>query len=154
MKERLTKHFRLSELVKTEVRALQELNRKQAEQHLPALQALAKLLEEVRDLLGDRPIVVHSGYRCPELNSRIGGSPSSQHLKGEAADFHVVGMDLRDAFDLIRRSSIPYGQVILEDGDGDGEPSWIHLSLGPPWRTEARSRQALIFDGRRYESVS
>lgn len=150
---KLTKHFTMAELTVTEVRELQALNRRKAADVRPALLALANLLEDVRELLGDKPIIVHSGYRCPELNRRIGGAPTSQHQKGEAADFHVVGMDLREAFDLIRRSSLDYGQIILEDGDGDGEPSWVHLSLGPPWREASRSRQALTFDGSTYRRV-
>lgn len=150
---KLSRHFTLAELTITEVRTLAELNHRKARDELPALRALADLLEDVRKLLGDKPIIVHSGYRCPELNRLIGGSFTSQHVKGEAADFHVVGMDLRDAFDLIRRSSLSFGQCILEDGDGDGVPTWIHLSLGPPWRDAGRSRQALLFDGRTYKSA-
>lgn len=147
----LSPHFHLSELTKTEVRRLQALNTREAVGALPALRALTELLEEVRDLLGDRPIIVHSGFRCAELNTVIGGAPSSQHLKGEAADFHVDGMDLRQAFNKIRRSKIAFGQCILEDGDGDGVPTWIHLSLGPPWRDADRSGQVLEYDGKRYK---
>lgn len=149
----LTPHFSLAELTITEVRTMADLNRRKAAEALPALTALAQLLEGVRTLLGGKPIVVHSGFRCTELNSLIGGSPTSQHRKGEAADFHVVGMPIREAFDKIRLSTASYGQCILEDGDGDGVFTWIHLSLGSPWRSASKCRQALIFDGRVYKSA-
>ena len=151
---KLSEHFTLAEMTVTEVRRLQATNYREARPHLESLKALAALLEEVRSLLGDKPIIVHSGFRCPELNTVIGGAPSSQHVKGEAADIHVHDMDLRHAFNKIRRSKIRLGQCILEDGDGDGVPTWIHISLGPPWRDTARSGQFLEFDGTTYKRVS
>jgi len=150
----LSPHFTLAELARTEVRDLQRANYDGACGRLGALRSLAGLLEEVRSLLGDRPIVVHSGFRCPALNQRIGGSPSSQHLRGEAADWHVVGMGLREAFDRIRCSSLRWGQLILEDGDGDGIPTWIHLSLGAPWRAAERCQQVYEYDGREYRRLA
>lgn len=149
----LSPHFTISEMTKTEVRRLQARNRSEAHAVKPALQSLAQLLEQVRVICGNRPIIVHSAYRCTELNTVIGGAPSSQHMKGEAADFHVDGMDLRQAFNKIRRSKLKWGQLILEDGDGDGVPTWIHLSLGPPWRDEARSMQVLEYDGTTYKKL-
>lgn len=149
----LSPHFTLAELTTTEVRFLARENYQEARAYLGSLRALAELLERIRTLLGDRPILVNSGYRCPRLNQHIGGAKTSQHMLGEAADIRVPGMDLREAFDLIRRSTIPYGQVILEDGDGDGVPTWIHVSLGEPWRPASRSRQALVYDGRTYSAA-
>ena len=143
----LSPHFTLAELCTTEVRHLARTNLAEAAGYLPALRATAALLEEIRALLGDKPIVVNSGFRGRRLNEHIGGAKSSQHLIGEAADIRTPGTDLRVAFDAIRQSSISYGQLILEDGDGDGIPTWIHVSLGPPWRPASRSRQALTYDG-------
>lgn len=149
----LSRHFTVSEMTTTEVRRLQAKNRDEVRPHMEALKALCALLEQVRTLLGDRPIVVHSAFRCGELNTVIGGSPNSQHLRAEAADFHVEGLDLRQAFNKIRRSKLKFGQCILEDGDGDGVPTWIHLSLGPPWRDEDRSMQVLEYDGKTYKKL-
>ena len=62
-------------------------------------------------------------------------------------------MPLEDLFRIVRTSTWQYGQVILE-GWAAGAPSWLHVSLGPPWREAARSGEALTFDGRRYVRVS
>jgi len=123
----LTPHFSLDELTVTNHRAWLEANRAHAQQHLGDLLDLARLLEVVRHGLGDLPMVIHSGYRCPGLNSAIRGSPTSQHMQGQAADFHVLGMGLERAWEWIAGSGLPFGELILE-GWSAGEPSWIHLS--------------------------
>jgi hypothetical protein len=151
----LSPHFTLEELAFTSVRGMGPRNLAEAQRFVPALKELAAMLEQVRVLCGDKPVVIHSGFRCPQVNDRINGSSSSQHLKGEAADFHVVGADLTECFDRIRASQVvPFGQLILEDGDGDGVPTWIHISLGAPWRPAAKCRQVLTYDGRTYSRVS
>lgn len=149
-RDQLTPHFTLAELSHTEVRQFQKSNLQKAS-HQPIrakLERLAnELLEPIRDLCGDRPLVVHSGFRSTALNSYIGGSRTSQHCLAEACDFHIAGMDLRAVFALIRRSKLKWGQLILEDGDGDGVPTWIHVSLP---RGHARDGEALLFDGEGY----
>jgi zinc D-Ala-D-Ala carboxypeptidase len=149
----LSPHFSLAELTVTEVRRLQAKNRTEARAHREALQALANLLEQVRVILGDRPIIVNSGFRCVELNTVIGGSPSSQHTRGEAADIRISGMDLRQAFNKLRRSKLQFGQLIAEDGNGDGEIDWLHISLGAPWRDLERCGQVLEYDGTTYKKL-
>lgn len=143
---RVSPHFTLSELTKTEVRQLQAANTRDAIEVMPALTELAELLENIRAICGSRPVVVHSGYRSRELNTYIGGSRTSQHCKGEAADFHVVGLDLHEVFERIRKSGLKWGQLILEDGDGDGVPTWIHVST-PHLR---ENQQVLLYDGHDY----
>jgi hypothetical protein len=148
----LSPHISLAELTHTD-RAGYDLEQAEgAARVLPALRATAALLEEVRALLGDRPIIVHSGYRCPRLNAAIGGSVQSQHMRGEAADWHVVGLELEAAFGAIRQSGLRWGQLILE-GSRPGRPSWIHLSLGEPWRPGTKCQQVLTYDGTRYRSL-
>lgn len=90
------------------------------------------VLEPVRSLLGVH-IIVTSGYRCLALNKLIGGARTSQHQKGEAADFVLRKIDLRDAFEKILESNIPFDQIIFEFED------WIHISYSATPR-----RQALI----------
>ena len=145
----LTRHFTLDELITTARPGFELEQEEGAAKVRPALLALAQLLEDVRTLLGDRAIMVHSGYRCPRLNTAIGGSPSSQHMRGEAADWHVPGLELEAAFGAIRQSGLKWGQLILE-GNRPGKPSWVHLSLGSPWRPAERSQQVLVYDGTRY----
>ena len=145
--EKLSPHFTFGEVTVTEVRSLQAVNRKAAEGYVGPLTCLCEtLLEPVRAFYG-RPLVVTSGYRCAALNAEIGGATSSQHMAGEAADFHVPGVPLEDVFAAIARSTLAWGQLIYECD------SWIHLSLGAPYRAAERCMQVLRFDGKRYFPV-
>ena len=81
------------------------------------------LLEPAQSILGV-PLVINSGFRCPALNAAVGGATGSAHMDGRAADFKLPnGMVLLDAFDAMRRSSLPYDQIIFECG------AWIHLAI-------------------------
>ncbi len=160
---RLSPHFDLLELTDTEQREFISENYRAAERDPRVLSALKSLCAEILEPIRahfDAPLSVHSGYRMPELNAKVGGQPGSQHQLGEAADFHIVGMrspeGLRTVWDWIRQESgLPFGQVILE-----GRPArWIHVSLGEPFRDPRKCRQALIAlpdgkGGMRYEVVS
>lgn len=96
---------------------------------------LIRLVNEILDPIRDRwgsPIRVTSGYRCPALNKAVGGSRTSQHLKGQAADIVPTNGDVRGLFLTIRKlrdeGKIEFGQLILEYG-GHKFPRWIHISL-------------------------
>ena len=84
------------------------------------------ILQPIRDEF-KRPIKVNSGYRCKELNTLVGGSKTSQHVKGEAAD--ITSSDNRKLWNLIvsmiKDGKIQVGQLINEKN-----LSWIHISLG------------------------
>ena len=121
----LSTNFTLEELcASTKAKELQIINQVTDAVHLQALKALAKaVLQPIRDLHGG-PVTVTSGYRQPALNKALGGSPTSQHPKGEAADITVGGpADNKDLFEQIASSDIPYDQLICEFG---GE--WLHVS--------------------------
>ncbi len=92
-----------------------------------AVKALHDLVDHVLDPLREAwggPIRVNSGYRCPELNKAVGGTPSSQHQRGEAADI-TVGSSSRNRrlLALIKELKLPYDQLIDEKGC-----RWIHVS--------------------------
>lgn len=140
----LAPNFTLAEFARTNHRDLQDENYRLAQDHLPALYATAEMFQVVRDHF-DAPVFMHSGFRCPRLNRRIHGARSSQHLKGEAGDFHVYGVPLEEVWRWVwKESGLPFGQLILE-GWAAGAPSWIHLSLGEPWRPINRCRQVLTW---------
>lgn len=141
MSESLSTHFTLAELTTTRT-GLPNVPDHETRERLVRVCAF---LEIVRAHFG-RPIAVHSGYRSPAVNAAVGGSKTSQHMKGEAVDFHVDGVPLVDVFDWIRRSDIPFGQLLLE-GANPATPTWIHLSLGEPYREPAKCRQAMRWDG-------
>ena len=117
-----------------------------------ALEALVvDLLDPLRAAIG-RPIRVTSGYRSAVVNARAGGSDTSQHKKGEAADLQVPGWTDEQLYELWRRigwgdlSHLPFGQCIFEDARPDEEGgAWLHFSLGAPWRRATNSKQRLTW---------
>ena len=141
----LSAHFTLAELTRTSSGQPNVPNAAETK----ALAALcSSLLEPLRAKFG--PVSIHSGFRSKAVNEAIGGSKTSQHMKGEAADFHCADAQLEDVMRwIVTESGLKYGQVILE-GHTAGEPTWIHLSLGAPWRVGSQCMQALTFDGKSY----
>ena len=141
----LSPHFTLSELTRTS----SGLANVPTDAEVKALTALCTtLLEPVRARFG--PVSIHSGYRGPAVNAAIRGSKTSQHMKGEAADFHCPDATLEHVMRwIVVESGLHYGQVILE-GQTKGEPTWIHLSLGAPYRLGSSCMQALVYDGKAY----
>ena len=144
----LSPHFSFDEMTRTGQASLQVANREEARRFIPPLTAVCTmLLEPVRLKFG--PVKINSGFRGLSVNTAIGGSKNSQHMKGEAADFVVPGHGLEDVFRwIVTESEIVFGQAILEGRTPT--PTWIHLSLGAPYRSASSSGQVLRFDGRRY----
>ncbi len=141
----MSAHFTLAELTRTSSGVANVPNAAETK----ALEALcSSLLEPVRSKFG--PVSIHSGYRSKAVNEAIGGSKTSQHMRGEAADFHCAAAKLEDVMRwIVTESGLAYGQVILE-GHTAGNPTWIHLSLGAPYRLGSSCMQALTFDGKAY----
>ena len=131
--KQISDHFSLFELTITEHRKHLDQNRLSAiapELYKKGVVLCETLLEPIRNYFG-KPLIVHSGYRCPALNKAIRGSKTSQHILFEACDFHIVGVDLNDVFKAIRfkmKPTLEWGQFILE-GYSCGHPSWLHISL-------------------------
>lgn len=148
MSTKLTENFSLEEMAITTHRSWQDTNLKEARLKAEVLTKVCMdLLEPIRKHFG-KPVVVHSGFRCRGLNKDIGGSKTSQHLKGEAVDFHVVGVSHEDVFEWVwKKSNIPFGQLILE-GVVEGHPSWIHLSLGKGYREDSRCGEVMEWNAR------
>lgn len=71
----------------------------------------------------NKAVIISSGYRCKELNVKVGGAPNSQHLYGQAADITVPGMTPWNLWMYIQNSGIEYDQCILEYNQ------WVHLSF-------------------------
>lgn len=120
----LSPHFTLAEMTGSQVAARRGLDNEPGPAELAALKRTALGLEAVRIRLGGAPIHISSGYRSPEVNRAVGGSATSQHMRGEAADFTAPGFGTpRQVVDALAESDVPYDQLILEFG------RWVHISF-------------------------
>ena len=119
----LTEHFTLHEMTVSQTAARKGVRNVPGAAEIAALVLLCEqVLEPVRAQFG-RPVVITSGYRSPRLNTAIGGSASSQHCRGEAADFTVPGVSNLEVARWMHRH-LAYDQLIYEFG----ERGWIHAS--------------------------
>ncbi|WP_236235571.1 D-Ala-D-Ala carboxypeptidase family metallohydrolase [Pseudomonas faucium] len=118
----ITPHFTLDEMIVSQLAAREGLDNTPPPEARANLQLLCSALEQVRALFGV-PIVVSSGYRSAAVNRRVGGSATSQHLLGLAADFTVLGMPPREVVRGISESDLAFDQLILEFD------RWVHLSV-------------------------
>ena len=122
----MTKNFTLKELCVTKTGIHNEPNAEQKE----ALRLLAvNILQPARDALG--AIKVTSGFRNAKVNAAVGGSRSSQHTKGEAADLQCK--DNAALFQFIK--TLEFDQLIWEFGDKE-QPDWVHVSYASKNRKE------------------
>ena len=131
----MTPHFSLAELTHTDHRTLDNTPDSAA---LANLHRLAEFLEQVREVLGGRPIMVNSAYRSAEINAACGGRETSQHLVGCAADIRVPGMTPDAVVRAVMASGLAYDQLIRE-------LTWTHISI-PSTPAALPRRVALIID--------
>ena len=132
----LTKHFSLRELTRSATALSRGIRNEPDAQQLANLKTLAATLEAVRVLLGNKPILISSGFRSDALNRIIGGSSTSDHSNGLAADFvcpkYGHAMHICEA---IRDSGIKFDQLIYEQGNTE----WVHLGVGTRMRGQVMS---------------
>jgi hypothetical protein len=120
---RLTPNFSLEQLIHSETAERERIDNMPAPDIVENLLLLARGLEQVRTLTGF-PLEISSGYRCPKLNSRVGGATTSQHTRGQAADFTCA--EFGPPLDLVQAicdSDIDFDQCILEYA------RWVHISF-------------------------
>lgn len=132
----LTPNFSLEQLVFSETAERERIDNTPTAEVLMNLRLLAQGLEQVRALTGFA-LEISSGYRCAELNLRVGGAAGSQHTRGEAADFTCAefGPPL-EIIQAIRSSAIEFDQCILEYAQ------WVHISFS----AAPRGRVLTIYD--------
>ena len=124
---KLSKNFTVAELSKSEAATRQGLDNTPSMTVIDNLQQLVdNILQPIRDKFG--AVVVTSGYRSPAVNKAIGGSTTSDHCKGFAADFEVLGMDNKELA-LWIRDNLKFTQLILEFyHKGVPDSGWVHVS--------------------------
>ena len=132
----LTDHFTLEELTHTDHRQFENIPN---EAELENLRRLAAFLEEVKTVLGGRPVMVNSGFRSKQVNDAVGSKDSSQHRLGCAADIRVPGVTPDQVVRAVIAAKLPYDQIIREFD------RWTHISV-PNVLAGVPRGQALIID--------
>ena len=131
METNITMHFTIEELYASKTAKDKGINNKPSVREMVNLVYLAAyVLEPLRKAMGE-PIKIGSGFRCQELNKKVGGVYNSQHLKGQAADIDIQG-DMafgRKIFDYIR-DHLPFDQLIWEHSKSG--TYWVHVSFVYP----------------------
>jgi zinc D-Ala-D-Ala carboxypeptidase len=135
----LSPNFTLAELTHSQIGARNGFDNTPNDFEIQNLQRLAILLQKVRVAVGNKPIIISSGFRSKQVNDAVGSKDSSQHRTGCAADFNVPGMKPREVVEACIAAAIPYDQIILEFD------SWTHISV--PSIPDAKPRDSrLIID--------
>ena len=137
----MTPHFTLAELTHTDHR---EFDNTPNEAELANIKRLAEFLEQVKTVLGGKPIMVNSAFRSKAVNDAVGSKDTSQHRIGCAADFRVPGMTPDQVVKAIIASNLGYDQIIREFATPTGG-GWTHIS-SPNTPNAKPRKQALIID--------
>ena len=135
----LTPHFTLDELTASESAERNGWDNTPNDAELENLKRLADMLEQVKVVLGGKPIMINSAYRSKKVNDAVGSKDTSQHRIGCAADIRVPGMTPDEVVRKVIASGISYDQVIREFD------RWTHISIPNSVDTSPR-KQALIID--------
>ena len=134
----LSEHFTLAELTISEWASRNDVDNTPPEMLMSTLQELAAKLEEVRTALG-HPIHVNSGYRSPRVNKAIGGTATSSHQYGQAADIICPAFGTPEQVcTAIMEAGIKFDQLILEYPTPDGG-GWTHIGIGKRMRQQVLS---------------
>lgn len=133
MDDRISRHFKYSEFTKSDTATRLHINNAICDWDVrDNIKALVEdILQPLRNAWGG-PLFINSGYRCPELNKAVGGVPTSQHVKGQAAD---VGCT--DPISLARlavRLGLDFDQMIVY-------PSFVHFS----YKKEGENRRQVLY---------
>lgn len=135
------KYFRLADFL------LSDTAEKHQIRNIPSDEELVEVLNNINALVNNvldplramigRPIIITSGYRSQQVNDLVGGSKTSQHLSGKAADFHVQGYTPRQmdvvyqtiqmCYDFDQLIFYPSKNIIhiSWNGDKNRRESWV-----------------------------
>jgi len=123
---KLSQNFSLRELTKSQTAERKGISNEPSEEHIENLKLLCiNILQPIRNEFG--VVSVSSGYRSPALCEAIGSKITSQHARGQAADFECYGVDNNKLFEWATKN-LTFDQAILEFYNGDPESGWIHMS--------------------------
>jgi len=132
----MTEHFSLEEFLRSDTATRLKIANTPTAAHLKNLQVLALGMEAIRTLLGNRPVIITSGYRNPMVNKAVGGVATSAHALGYAADFSVRGLTPLQAGRIIRDSKLKFDQLIHEVSR-----NILHVSFDPRLRRQVLTQE-------------
>lgn len=122
----LTPHFTLEEFTASQTASRMGISNVPTGPEYDNVKRCAETMEQVRTLLGNKPILISSGYRSPQVNAAVGGSSTSAHMSGLACDFTCPGFGTPKEICLMLQpymGQLKIDQLIYEYGD------WVHLGL-------------------------
>ena len=127
---KLSDNFSLHEFTRSQTATRHGIDNTPSKEIIGNLQSLCLgVLQPVRQYF-QKPMIISSGYRCVELNIKIGGSVTSQHVQGQAADIEVLEVSNLELSDWINKN-LSFDQLILEFHNPDEDPhsGWVHVSF-------------------------
>lgn len=144
--QQISKYFRLREFIRSQTAVRRGIDNTPSQEIIENLKELGKdILDEIRKKFG--PIHINSGYRSSDLNTAIGGSPTSSHLYGTAADIVPVrrSVSLKQIVDWVIEEKLLFDQVIFEG-------TWVHISrYKDSSKTPPRRMSLMMFNGKYYK---
>ena len=143
----LTKNFSYQEMIKSSTADRIGVSNDATREHVINLVNLCNfILQPVRNEFG--PIRINSGYRSPALNKAVGGSKTSQHCNGEAADFESSRVSNPELATWVAKN-LDFDQLILEFYDGkDPHSGWVHCSYKMDGSNRGNTLTALRVNGK------
>lgn len=138
----LTPHFMLSEFTRSSTATARHIDNTPNEEHIANLRYLCEqILEPLRQHF-NTPVLISSGYRCPELNKAVGGSKTSNHMYGYAADLQIPDITTgRERFTWIK-DNCQFDELIWEHSTPTSKDYWIHVAI----RRIGQNRQKVVTD--------
>lgn len=122
-------NFKLSELIYSDTAVAKNINNMPDINSMDyMLDLIVHCLQPIRDKIG-KPMIITSGYRNSRVNKLVGGAvdkngnPTSQHCKGQAADFTIKGMSVGAVIEFIKKGGFEFDQLINE------YDKWVHISF-------------------------
>ena len=125
----MAKYFTLAEMLKSETAEKNKIQNIPSVEEEQNIEELLEILDGLREFYG-KPIRISSGFRCTELNKLVGGSPTSAHVIGYAADLQPVGDTFENfkasVLEWLDKSGVKFDQCIIERSKS---AQWVHFGL-------------------------